>query len=119
LERARAIIALCVGLEAEDLAHQSLYALLQQRFGLRVDHAAQTLEATVANKYEAGLFGIEQGAPMILLEGVASDGARQPIEYFKAIYRADRFKFSFSSERSTLLDLKQELTHVSVVLARV
>jgi GntR family transcriptional regulator len=109
--------ALCEGLESEDLAHQSLYAVLHNRFGLRVDHAAQTLEATVANKYEAGLFGIEQGAPMILLEGVASDEQRQPIEYFKAIYRADRFTFSFSSERDPSIDFRSELAHVRVMIA--
>lgn len=108
---------LCAGLEDADLATHSLYTVLREDYGVVLEHAAQTLEATIANSFEADLFGIERGAPMILLEGVATDRDNRPIEYVKAIYRADRFKFAFSSERSPALGLEFELAQVSVVLA--
>jgi GntR family transcriptional regulator len=107
----------CPGMEHEDLAHQSLYAVLRERFEVSVERASQTLEATGANTFEAQLFTLQPGAPMVLLEGVASDRHKRPIEYFKAVYRADRFKFAFSSERNPALNLDFEPTHISVVLA--
>jgi GntR family transcriptional regulator len=90
----------CPGLEHEDLAAQSLYAVLEGRYGMRLTRASQSLEATVANDYEAELFGIAAGAPMLLLEGITWDALDQPVEAFKAVYRGDRFTFSFESERS-------------------
>ena len=99
------------------MAAQSLYALLEQRFGLRLKRARQTLEATVANDYESRLFGVAPGMPMILLEGVTCDEHERPVEYFKAIYRGDRFKFAFESERSVWLNDMPGLPRVSIVLA--
>lgn len=92
--------ALCPGLERADLAKQSLYGLLEKMYGLRLSHARQTFETTTANSYEAQLFSIPAGLGMILLEGVTSLDTGQPVEYFKAIYRGDRFKFVMESERS-------------------
>ena len=91
--------ARCPGLEHEDLAGQSLYGVLEQRYGVTMAGARQTLEATVANVYEHELFGVPVGMPMILLEGVTFDIREQPIEYFKAVYRGDRWKFAYVSER--------------------
>ncbi|HJZ46395.1 MAG TPA: GntR family transcriptional regulator [Roseiflexaceae bacterium] len=106
----------CPGLERENLATQSLYALLEQRCGLRLKRARQTLESTVANEYESRLFGIVAGLPMILLEGVTTDEQARPVEYFKAIYRGDRFKFAFESERSVWLNDTPGMPRISVVL---
>jgi len=94
--------ALCRGLAEEALATQSLYTLLEQRYQLRLEWARQTIEATVANAYEANLFAIALGAPMILLQGVAYTTHDRPIEYFKAIYRGDRFTFELESRRNSL-----------------
>ena len=99
--------ALCPGLESEDLGAKSLYTLLEQRYGLRLERARQTFESTTANEYEARLFGITPGAPMILLEGVTYGSQGRPLEYFKAVYRGDRFKFELDSYRN---DLSYELS---------
>jgi GntR family transcriptional regulator len=107
---------LCPGLEREDLATRSLYGVLEARFGVRLTRARQMLEATVANDYEAGLFGVAPGAAMILLEGVTYDDRDRPAEYFKAIYRGDRFKFAFDSERGAA-DVRASAPKLSVVLA--
>ncbi len=100
------------GLENEDLAGKSLYAIMEQQYGLRLAHARQTLEATVANDYEAEIFGIASGTPMILLEGVTFTSQDRPVEYFKAVYRGDRFKFEFESPRTAQ---SIELPHTQVV----
>lgn len=93
---------LCPGLEDEDLAAKSLYVLLEQQYGLHLSRTRQTLEVTTANDYESYLFNIELGAPMILLEGVTYLDRDRPVEYFKAIYRGDRFKFELESQRNVV-----------------
>lgn len=87
----------CSLLEHEDLRHESLYALLEQRCGVRLHHARQTIEAIVANDYESEVFSIARGTPMLLLEGTAFTERGEAVEHFKAVYRGDRFKFSLGS----------------------
>jgi GntR family transcriptional regulator len=89
----------CPDLEQHNLANRSLYEVLEQEYGILLKRARQTLEATAANVYESQLFNIPAGTPMILLEGITSDYNERPIEYFKAVYRGDRFKLVFDSER--------------------
>lgn len=91
---------LCPALVEADLQSQSLYALLEERCGLRLERTRQMLEATVANEYEAALFGIALGSPMLLLEGITYSQNEQPVEYFKAIYRGDRVRFELESRRN-------------------
>jgi GntR family transcriptional regulator len=92
--------ALCAGIEHHDLSHCSLYALLDATYGVRLTHAQQTVEAVAANAFESGLFGIEPGAPMLLLEGVASTSDGVAGECFKAIYRGDRFKLALRATQA-------------------
>ena len=91
--------SLCAGLEEEELTSHSLYTVLAERYGLHLQSARQTFQATVANEYERQLFGVGPGTPMILLEGVTYTGHGRPAEYFKALYRGDRFKFTLASQR--------------------
>ena len=108
--------SLCAGLETEDLTTQSLYSLLETKYGLHLKYARQTLEATVANEYESRLFGIEVGTAMILLEGVTYLDTDQPVEYFKAVYRGDRFRFELNSQRSVQIIEMPDVTGIKVVL---
>ena len=108
--------SLCPGLEQADLATQSLYSLLENRYGLHLSHARQTFETTTANSYEAQLFAIPVGAGMILLEGVTRSDTDQPVEYFKAIYRGDRFKFAMDSQRGRWPAEASNLPRLSVVM---
>ncbi len=90
--------SLCPGLELEDLERQSLYATLELRFGHRPRVARQTIEATVASAFESEQLGIPEGAPMLLLEGITTTDRGTPIEWFQAIYRADRVKIAVESQ---------------------
>ncbi len=90
---------LCPGLEAEDVVGQSLYTLLESRYCLQLDHAAQTVEAVRATAYEAHLLHIPLQAPVALLRGVTYLVDSRPIEHFKAVYRGDRFRFELQTVR--------------------
>jgi DNA-binding GntR family transcriptional regulator len=91
--------------------------VLEQRYGIHLREAAQTLEATVANSYEAMMFGVPAGAPMILLEGVTRDERSRPVEHYKAIYRGDRFKFAFASERGANAPLEAGVSPIRLVFS--
>lgn len=93
--------ALCAGIEHRDLSRNSLYTLLDAEFGIRLTHAQQSVEAIAANSFESDLFGIDKGAPMLLLEGVASTRDGTAGEFFKAVYRGDRFKFALRAVEDT------------------
>ncbi|MBA3449767.1 MAG: GntR family transcriptional regulator [Chloroflexia bacterium] len=88
----------CPGLEHEDLERQSLYAVLELRYGYRPRAARQTIEATVASVFESELLDIAEGTPMLLLEGITATDRGVPIEWFQAIYRADRVKIALGSQ---------------------
>jgi GntR family transcriptional regulator len=91
--------ASCPGLVREDLAHRSLYDMLEHRYGHRLAEARQTLEATTADDDEAALLGISPGSPVLLAEGVAITASGLPIEAFAAIYRGDRVRLGIASRR--------------------
>lgn len=109
--------ALCPGLEAIDLALNSLYSLLETRYGLHLQHTQQTMECVSANEYEQALFGIRPGMAMILLEGVTFGDRDLPVEYFKAVYRGDRCKFQLESWRNPANAEMNGLRRMSVVVA--
>ncbi|MBA2596615.1 MAG: GntR family transcriptional regulator [Chloroflexota bacterium] len=90
--------ARCPGLEHEDLERQSLYAVLELRYGYRPRAARQTIEATVASVFESELLEIAEGTPLLVLEGITTTDRGVPIEWFQAIYRADRVKIVVESQ---------------------
>jgi len=100
-----------IGLDRANLAKQSLYQLMRERFGVQIAGASHTLEAVQANEYESELFGIQACLPMILLQGVTYDEGDQPIESFKAVYRGDRFQIELDSRPSQ----KQEAQSASLM----
>jgi len=84
---------ICPALLEEDLTNQSLYAVLEDRYKLRIARGRRTLEAISASEEDAKLLEIEEGDPLILLKSVSylEDGGH--IEYFEAKHRGDRSRF--------------------------
>jgi hypothetical protein len=102
-------------LEDEDLERQSLYGLLERRYGYRLQSARQTIEATTASAFESDLLEIAEGAPLLVLEGITTTDLGIPIEWFQAIYRADRVKIGLESLRESQLKA-MAMPPVSVLL---
>jgi GntR family transcriptional regulator len=109
--------ALCPRLEKQDLARNSLYALLENKYSIVLKRAWQTFEATNANEFESELFGVEMQTPMILSEGVTFSESDVPIEHFKAVYRGDRFKFELESQRRVWVNDLALAPRISILLA--
>ena len=80
-------------LDQHDLTNRSMFEIMEKEYGIVVSRARQCLEPVIATEYEASLFGIENGAPLMLERRLSFDQDDQPVEYGKDLYRGDRFRF--------------------------
>ncbi len=83
----------CEKLLEEDLEQQSLYYLLETKYGLPPLEAEQELEAGLARDNEARLLQISPGSPVLLIRRTTYTERGQPLEYAKSIYRGDKYRF--------------------------
>ncbi len=83
----------CPAILREDFSNQSLYEVLDQKFGLRIVKGNRRIQAIALNKVDAKLLGVKSGSPALLLTslGLLPDGS--PLEYFVAKHRGDRSQF--------------------------
>jgi GntR family transcriptional regulator len=85
--------AMCPQVLEVDLAHRSLYDVLENECGLWIARGRRFIEAVTANESEARLLQIESGAPLILLDSVSFLEDGRPVEYYHAVHRGDRSRF--------------------------
>jgi GntR family transcriptional regulator len=81
------------GFERYDFSTRSVYAVMEEDYGIAVARARQSLEPVVATEYEAELLDVQPGAPLMLERRLAVDEDDQPVEYGQDLYRGDRFRF--------------------------
>ncbi len=89
------------GLVHEDLCNQSLYALLEGTYGVRLARGRRSVEAAVANTGLASSLGISRGASILVLRSVSVGPDGRPIESFVAYHRGDRSRFEVELTRHT------------------
>ncbi len=82
----------------DELASQPLLTLLE-RSGVRVDHAEQTIGATLADSEIAGPLGVEMGSPLLRIERVVYARGQRPVEHITALYRPDRYQYQMTLTR--------------------
>ena len=79
---------------AEELGVDSLFVVLERKYGVIVCRAERTIEATLARDDEARLLGVMGNPPMLLHETVVFDELQQPVAHIKAVCRGDRYKYN-------------------------
>jgi len=84
---------LCPGLIEDDLAKNSLYFLLEEKYGLILNNAIISIEAVSANVYHSTLLKVKKGTPLLLLEQTTYLNTGQPIQFLKAVCRSDKYKY--------------------------
>jgi GntR family transcriptional regulator len=84
---------LCPRLEENDLS-QSLYRLLEGRYGLQLWTSKEKLRARGADRYEAHLLEVRSGSPVMSAERVTYAANGVPVEYLQAVWRGDRYDFT-------------------------
>lgn len=103
LETTTLPVSLCPGLSRQDLEDRSLYHLLIERWGIRLDNAIQSIEPACASSYEASLLHIAPGTPLLLIHRITYNQNGSAIEHVKSLYRGDRYKFSIELRRKSAL----------------
>ena len=89
------------GLLDVSFADQSLYGLLEERYGTVVTWAESVIDVTHCTSREAEKLDVPVGELLLRLEGTAFAEPRQPVEYFRVLYRANRVRFHLESRRRT------------------
>lgn len=92
--------ALAPELVRQDFAEQSLYHLLQEKYGLVIVRSDRVVEAQRADAGLARDLQIPGGDPVLKLTSVGFGADGMPIETFVAYHRADRSRFEVSLARS-------------------
>lgn len=65
----------------------------EDRFGLRLAGAEETIEFIIADEFRAGMLGVPVNHPLILVERVVGLDTGQAVECSRTFYKADRFRF--------------------------
>jgi len=83
---------ICPGLAEEDLNNASLYQILREKYGLKVETGSRTIEAISASDFDAQLLGIPKDVPLLLIKSIGYLADGKPLEYYEAKHRGDRCK---------------------------
>jgi GntR family transcriptional regulator len=81
------------GLSVIDLENDSLYDLLEKKYGITVSKAIETFEPVLTREEESMYLDIETGSPSLLLDRTAYDPSGRPVEFCRSIVRGDRCRF--------------------------
>jgi GntR family transcriptional regulator len=93
LETTHVNYALCQGIEKYDFAHESLFQILEKKFGIKADHGIEHLNITYAGLEEAALLEIPANRAVFFIEGISDTSDGRHIEYFESVVRSDQVQF--------------------------
>lgn len=102
IERSQLSFKGCERLVEEDLEHDSLYRLLESRYGISLVEAEQELEAGLADPQDATLLKIAPGSSVLFTRRVTYTERNQPIEFARSVYVGNRYTFYTHLKRDQL-----------------
>lgn len=85
----------------EDFETQSLYALLEEKYGYEISYSRRFLEAAPARKDEAKLLTINPGDSLVLTRTTTYFRDGTPFEYDIGLHRGDRARFEINVFRNS------------------
>jgi GntR family transcriptional regulator len=109
-------VALGKRLVKEDLAARDIFLILEQDYGIRLGHAELIIGAHLADELQGRLLGVEEGAPILLIDRLTHDASGTPIDYEHLYYRGDSFRYRVSISRRPAAE--EELTARSATAKR-
>lgn len=78
------------GLQRSTLQRESLFSLLEQKYGRKLAHADEEIDATPADPHSAHLLRIPRDTPLLRMRQVIYCADGQPVIYVLGLYRSDR-----------------------------
>jgi GntR family transcriptional regulator len=92
--------AVAPGLLEIDFSSASLYDTMEKRYGLVLDHAAQTHFALAVSPEDAVLLGVPEGSPALGGERLSFLQGGRPLEVTRSVMRGDRYQIQLKLVRS-------------------
>ncbi len=89
------------GFDAQRLAQESLYEILEREYQIEIHSASQQIEATVLTNEEARWLDVAPFSPALVVERHVICTSGEAIEYGKSLYRADRYRFEVDVMRAS------------------
>lgn len=81
----------------EELESDSIFRLLERKYGMALSRVERVIEATLALDDEAELLDVRPNSPMLLAELRVYDAQGRPISFMKNIYRGDRYQYQHTT----------------------
>lgn len=78
---------------------QDIFPLLENEFGVMLDHADLRIEATLADEEQAGGLNCEVGAPVLLIRRLVFDQDEKRVAFEFIYHRGDAFQYHLRAER--------------------
>jgi len=91
LEVARLPERLCPGLERFDLARSSLYEILEQSYGIRMETCDEEISAEIPNPHQRKLLSLPARTAVLVINRKVFMEDGRPLELTRAVYRGDRY----------------------------
>ncbi len=92
---------LCPNLNDFDFARQSLYAILNSEYGIKLVSADQTIEAALASRRELSLLQLRPPAAILRMKRITRTEKGLIVEYTESVYRSDRYKLTTTLETAS------------------
>lgn len=89
------------GIERLDLATQSLYHIVERRYGRLLQRADEVIGAANAEPEKANILQTPAGSALLVIKEVTYDVQQLPVEYSVSLLRGDRNTASVTSIRKT------------------
>lgn len=103
----------CPGIETLDFTHVRLFEVLEEHFGLRIDHGRRTFQSQVAQPNLAHYLSLAEGDPVMHIEQQTYLSDDRPIEFSDMWLRGDQFRLSAQVKRG-----EQNLGGLAVALVQ-
>lgn len=81
----------CQNVLQYDYANQPLREVLEEEYGIKIQHAKQVIHAIAAPRELAEPLEINTAAPLLFIERTSTSQGMIPVEFLRIFYRADRY----------------------------
>jgi len=89
-------------LQKEDLVSRDIFEILENNFGLVLESADLTIEATIADEEKSKLLKIEPNSPLLRLERLTYSKGHVPVDFEYLYYIGDFYRYRLRVERERL-----------------
>jgi GntR family transcriptional regulator len=89
-----------LGISEEEDFSNSLYQILENKYGIHISHGVESIRAGKATAEEAKMLNVPVDETVLIIERLTYQrSSSQPIEFVRGVYRYDQYVFSMTMRR--------------------